>query len=192
MKTFFLFFQFSLTTLVLNAQGFLESKECNRNVNDLLTGGGAVTTPWLNSSTFKLIINGSCTGTLVNRYINNSGLGYYFLTAKHCISENEEKQLIEFMFNYQSPTGNSMDTPPSNRGNRDLDLNLENIPLGYKGIRVKWTFETNGIEVKNNYTILLNNNYSLFIALTASENVLFSTLNQRAENLFSELQFAMP
>jgi hypothetical protein len=69
---------------------------------------------------------------------------------------------------------------------------LDNLPLGYKGIRVKWTFETNGIEVKNNYTILLNNNYSLFIALTASENVLFSTLNQRAENLFSELQFAMP
>lgn len=69
---------------------------------------------------------------------------------------------------------------------------LENLPLGYKGIRAAWSFETNGIEVKNNYTILLNNNYSLFIALTASEEVLFSSLNQRAASLFSELQFAMP
>jgi len=66
------------------------------------------------------------------------------------------------------------------------------VQAGYKGIRAEWTFETNGIEVKNNYTILLNNNYSLFIALTASEDVLFSALNQRAASLFSELQFALP
>lgn len=69
---------------------------------------------------------------------------------------------------------------------------LENLPLGYKGIRAEWFFKTNGIEVRNNYTILLNVNYALFIALTATEDVSFTTLNQRAENLFSELQFAMP
>ena len=69
---------------------------------------------------------------------------------------------------------------------------LENLPLGYKGIRTEWTFETNGRDMKNNYTILLNNNYLLFIVLTASQDVSFNTLNRRAVRLFSELQYAMP
>jgi len=69
---------------------------------------------------------------------------------------------------------------------------IENIPLNYKGIRAEWISETNGIEVKNNYTIMLNQSYALFISLTAFENVSFSTLNQRALSLFSQLQFSVP
>ena len=71
-------------------------------------------------------------------------------------------------------------------------IDLEGLPLGYKGIRAEWISETNGIEVKNNYSILLNDNYALFITLTAFEDTPFSTLNQRALSLFSQLQFGAP
>ena len=69
---------------------------------------------------------------------------------------------------------------------------LENLPLGYQGIRAEWYFETNNVEVKNNYTILLNNQYALFIAITGMGTASFETLNQKAESIFSQLQFAMP
>jgi len=69
---------------------------------------------------------------------------------------------------------------------------IENLPLGYQGIRAEWLFETNEIEVKNNYTILINHEYALFISITGIENASSSTINQKAESIFNKLQFAMP
>ena len=74
MKTFLIFSLIILSNIVLKAQTFLESKECNRNINELLPLGTSVKTSLLNSSTFKFDINGSCTGTLVNRYISTNPL----------------------------------------------------------------------------------------------------------------------
>lgn len=116
-----------ISTISSSAQSFLESKDCNVNVNDLLPIGTSATTPLINSSTFKFsqIVNidgedkiQSCSGTLLNRFVNDSELGYYFITAKHCTKEIQENQLIWFMFNYQSPTGVSNETIESNEGNR--------------------------------------------------------------------------
>lgn len=69
-------------------------------------------------------VGGWCTGTLVNRAVGDNELGFYILTANHCIRDksglgdinvdfNAEHYVI---FNYQSPNAINDSTPLSNRG----------------------------------------------------------------------------
>jgi len=126
----FYIFIFVIMYCEVSCQSFGNSEDCQKNINDVFQNGTNATSNIINGSTFKFFINGSCTGTLVNRYINSSELGFYFITAKHCIKENEENQLFSFMFNYQSPTGVSDETELSNRGNNPTQTKLFDVSLG--------------------------------------------------------------
>lgn len=70
--------------------------------------------------------SGNCTGTLINRYVNGDQLGYYFITANHCLEDGKfldgtefERLLGEnfiFTFNFQSPSCDDFSVPENNRG----------------------------------------------------------------------------
>ncbi|HRO41878.1 MAG TPA: T9SS type A sorting domain-containing protein [Flavipsychrobacter sp.] len=76
-------------------------------------------------ATVKIIFSdgGRCTGTLLNRNQDDSKLGYYLLTAHHCLTESPTSDNISvnfeqehvLIFNYQSPDGNTTNTAPTNR-----------------------------------------------------------------------------
>jgi len=72
----------------VSCQSFSNSEDCQKNINDVFQNGTNATSNIINGSTFKFFINGSCTGTLVNRYINSSEMGFYFLTASQDVSFN--------------------------------------------------------------------------------------------------------
>lgn len=65
-----------------------------------------------------------CTGTLINRAVGDRDLGFYLLTANHCIRENNGFGNIDvdfnayhyIIFNYQSPDALNESTKSSNRG----------------------------------------------------------------------------
>ena len=74
------------------AQNWNDSEDCNINVNDpnyenLPFRSGAI------NSTVKLILYGTsssyslCSGTLINRNTSDSDVGFYILTARHCVDE---------------------------------------------------------------------------------------------------------
>ncbi|MFV0390669.1 MAG: T9SS type A sorting domain-containing protein [Paludibacteraceae bacterium] len=77
-------------------------------------------------ATFKVSFTNSgwCTGTLINRNTSDENLGYYFLTARHCIYTDNGMGSFVFYpnidhylyFNYQSPTADTDSTKPTNRG----------------------------------------------------------------------------
>ena len=65
-----------------------------------------------------------CTGTLINRNTTENNIGYYFISARHCLytdngtgdfvfDENADHYLV---LNYQSPASSNESTPISNRG----------------------------------------------------------------------------
>ncbi len=94
----------------LQAQPFNRST-CNVNVYSPLTINSEYRAPVVNA-TFKVVLNrASCTGTLVNRNTPDGEVGFYFITANHCFeSVINSEQWFEFMFNYQSPNHNTLDT----------------------------------------------------------------------------------
>jgi V8-like Glu-specific endopeptidase len=65
-----------------------------------------------------------CTGTLINRNTTDNNIGYYFISARHCLYTNngtgdyvfDENADHYLVLNYQSPTSNNESTPMSNRG----------------------------------------------------------------------------
>lgn len=68
---------------------------------------------------------GQCTGTMINRNTSQSGVGQYFITSWHCFKTGDNctgndidfnSEVFSFYFNYQSPDGNTNNTPGSNRG----------------------------------------------------------------------------
>ena len=99
---------------------------CQINVNN--PDYGAIPNPIhryeIISATVKLSFGWGCTGTLINRNTSDGEVGYYILTARHCISGNGDNTggLINFnndyyiMFNYQSPDDKTYHTPLSNQG----------------------------------------------------------------------------
>jgi V8-like Glu-specific endopeptidase len=113
-----------LSVLIVNfikaqSSGWDLSANCNINVNNLQyqnnTRGLAI------SSTVKLVIYSSssvwsCSGVLLNRNTNSSDVGFYILTAKHCINGFDESREHDLIFNYQSPDENNDHTPNSNQG----------------------------------------------------------------------------
>ncbi len=110
-------------------QGIGWGASCNNhdNVNSWI---GNNNPPILNSNSgiisatfeFGTKSKGYCTGTLINRKTSDGSLGYYFLTAMHCLEGSFETDgettfsTFEFRFNYQSPEDYSLSTPESNRG----------------------------------------------------------------------------
>jgi len=101
-------------------QSWSQSGSCQVNVNDPSYLNHLAGRQGIISATVKLGIDGECTGTLVNRNTSNSELGFYILTAKHCINGLDFNESHTIYFNYQSPDANSGSTPSSNRGIRDI------------------------------------------------------------------------
>ncbi|GHU72118.1 hypothetical protein FACS189413_14720 [Bacteroidia bacterium] len=94
------------------------SGDCEINVYDPTynTGKGG-----LINATVKIIFNNAsgkswCSGTLVNRNTSDGGIGFYILSARHCIDGMDTNREHYVIFNYQSPDANNSSTPTSNRG----------------------------------------------------------------------------
>jgi len=110
------------STTFLFSQRWESSKSCHENANDpdLLniqaTRSGAI------SAAIKLRISKTgtsdsfCSGVMINRNTSDDEVGYYFLTAKHCVDDIDSNVEHEIYFNYQSPDGDNSSTALSNRG----------------------------------------------------------------------------
>lgn len=114
---------------MLHGQRFGMAGECQINVNN--TDYYRAPRKDAIDATVKIVfinldgvVGGWCTGTLVNRDTEDNELGFYALTANHCIRDknglgditvdfNAEHYII---FNYQSPNAINDSTPLSNRG----------------------------------------------------------------------------
>lgn len=130
MKYIILFFCSSLIISV-NAQSWLESKECNVNVNDPsqqhLIRGSAI------SASVKIRVdNSECSATLINRNTVDAAIGFYILTANHCVDDINFNADQTVYFNYQSPDENNLTTPLSNRGRRDQQTDNLIVTDGYE------------------------------------------------------------
>ena len=109
-------FIFSFLPLYIQGQDFNTSRFCNVNVNESQNFRDIV-----KRATFKITFvgpaPGSCTGTLINRDIEQNQLGTFFMLAKHCVDGIDVNRLHEFYFNYQAPNpSDNNSTPLSNRG----------------------------------------------------------------------------
>jgi hypothetical protein len=114
---------------------------CHDNVN--WGGVSVVGRHDIISSSFKILFSngGSCTGTLINRSVDQDDLGHYFIMARHCLYLGADVPLNipqTLLFNYQSSGMPSSSTPLSNRGftnSQSTSLSptgfLEN-PYGYE------------------------------------------------------------
>jgi hypothetical protein len=83
-------------------------------------------------ATFKIDVEGGCTGTLINRNTTDADVGFYFIIARHCLFTNGN--VINFdvphqlMFNYQSKDANSESTAISNRGKIEAQSTADDDP----------------------------------------------------------------
>ncbi len=110
---------FLLFTVNLFSQSWLTSLSCNVNVNDPFLENQSRTD--IIRATFKINVEGECTGTLINRNTNDADVGFYFIIARHCLFDGSGNTIDfnathELIFNYQSPNENTLLTPESNRG----------------------------------------------------------------------------
>ncbi len=116
-----------ISSLLVSAQSWGKADDCHINVNssdysNLPERLGAI------ESTVKLKIYGvssdgepnswKCSGVLINRNTLDKDVGYYVLTAKHCMDDIDIDAEHFVIFNYQSPDGESDSTPKPNRGIR--------------------------------------------------------------------------
>lgn len=111
----------NLSNLYTQRWGLAE--DCHINANDpnyenIPIRSGAI------SSTVKLFIMGTSSnswssGTLINRNTSDSDVGYYILTARHCVDEIDLNAEHFIYFNYQSPDADNNSTFPSNTGQID-------------------------------------------------------------------------
>lgn len=113
------------------AQRFQVSDDCHINVHDFAfnnTHRGSVI-----SSTVKISVSNSlCSATLINRNTNNNELGFYLLTANHCINDANFNNDHFIYFNYQSPDEDELSTETSNRGMRNQQSDNSVIFDGYE------------------------------------------------------------
>ncbi|UTW63135.1 T9SS type A sorting domain-containing protein [bacterium SCSIO 12741] len=97
----------------LHAQGWGESGSCNVNVHDPGYSNNTLLRSRVVNATVKWA---GCTGTLINRNTSDGSVGYYILTAEHCIDGKNMNLEYDIYFNYQSPDASNNSTEPSNRG----------------------------------------------------------------------------
>lgn len=120
MKKIILFLIFLQIYFVSNSQLWNSSQTCQTNANNNSLYED------LKRATFKYRIDlttssyGNCTGTLLNRNTPEGNIGQFFLTSWHCLNDIQRNSNDEFnawlYFNYQSPTGQTFDTPDDNKG----------------------------------------------------------------------------
>jgi len=118
MKKKILFFVCMCFALIAKPQ-FNISSGCEENAeNNAVWATGRAD---LIDATFKIAFfgagSGYCSGTLVNRNVGAANLGFYFMIARHCIDDIDFSTAHDLYFHYQSPDGNSSNTPISNHGN---------------------------------------------------------------------------
>lgn len=97
------------------AQSWGQADSCHVNVNDpAYQNFGRI---GIISSTVKINLDGDeCSGTLINRNTTDEELGFYILTAKHCIDGLDFSVVHKLYFNYQSPDALNNSTYPTNQG----------------------------------------------------------------------------
>lgn len=119
--------------LAAYSQTWGESGNCEVNANDpaylnYLNGREGII-----SATVKLEVDGTCTGTLINRNTSDGAVGFYILTARHCITNIDFNIKHTLYFNYQSPSANNNSTPTANQGNYDIQsIQLSNSGYEYR------------------------------------------------------------
>jgi hypothetical protein len=101
-------------------QSWGEAEDCHVNVNNpdyqnLPIRQGTI------SSTVKIRFSdgGECSGTLINRNTSDGDVGFYLLSARHCVNDIDFGANHTLCFNYQSPDADNESTPPTNRGERN-------------------------------------------------------------------------
>jgi hypothetical protein len=67
-----------------------------------------------------------CSGTLINRNVDDGTLGHYFVTAWHCLDETNFDVEHQLYFNYQSNVEDENLMPFTNQGQDDVQSNLTN------------------------------------------------------------------
>lgn len=122
----FILFNFKLFA---QSSGFGASGSCNINVHDPRYQNN-LRSPVIDA-TFMWIIGdgGQCSATLVNRNTSDDQVGFYFVTARHCVTAGGLAQELDptspaidfslnqyLIFNYQSPDANNSDVPQTNSG----------------------------------------------------------------------------
>jgi len=116
---------------------FDTSQVCNININN------PIFLNQLRKPVVDATFNWSgCTGVLINRNTNDGQIGYYFLTARHCVSADNgdaNAPSIDFdknytlKFNFQSPDAFNNSTQISNRGLFSLQSNnYPNVVNGFE------------------------------------------------------------
>jgi hypothetical protein len=121
-------FAFSILIPITTQAQWQQSQSChiNARTGDSRFAGRADVI----DATFKWTVvqyGGSynCTGVLMNRRVDQDDLGFYFSTARHCLHDPDFDLGVPdidlnadhtFMFHYQSPSGSTDQTEPSNQG----------------------------------------------------------------------------
>jgi hypothetical protein len=107
---------------------------CEINVNDVSYFDNA--RKGIIDATVKLVFhnaNGTiksyCSGTLINRNTSDNEIGFYILSARHCIEDINTNVEHAVVFNYQSPSADNNSTPHSNRGENDRQRTGNFMPI---------------------------------------------------------------
>ena len=121
-------------------QHYQQSQPCHQNVNSPIGNSSPTALNHIISATFTYGVpkwgTALCTGTMINRNTTDGNIGFYFLTAGHCISQPQNTNMVyDFKFNYQSPDSYSI-TNTTNQG----------IQIGQSG-----TIDSTGVIITNGY-----------------------------------------
>ncbi|NJN33486.1 MAG: trypsin-like peptidase domain-containing protein [Saprospiraceae bacterium] len=138
---FFIVFIISIAFSTDSFCQFGTSRPCHLNVNAIITDQARALEK---KAVFRFKINklnGSsafCTSTLINRDMNLNNMGFYFVTATHCISDDNGNLDIDLgvehdlIFNFQSPNLENNETALSNRGSRGSFQSLSLVDEGFQ------------------------------------------------------------
>lgn len=125
MRFFFYFIFFLVYQFTYSQSDFGTSWSChyNANRNVFLSNNSKD----IISSTVKLSIEGNCSGVLINRNTSDKDLGFYILTANHCLKDVDFSKTYDVIFNYQSPNSDNESTPKSNRAKNNITYQSSNL-----------------------------------------------------------------
>jgi hypothetical protein len=116
---------FVLLQLSINLQAqFGIADPCNVNVNTFNYQNLPYRKPNIDATFLWQFKEGACSATLVNRDESDDKVGYYFITARHCVTDGTgaNDPTIDFsvdqrlQFNYQSPDDKNSSVPSTNLG----------------------------------------------------------------------------
>mgnify|MGYP000153258435 CR=1 FL=1 len=109
--------------------GFQASEECHENIAAPANFEHEERKEVIDAVFSYLSVGGGlCSGTLINRNIDDGSLGYYFVTAWHCLDETDFDAVHQLYFNFQSNTENEGLMPLTNRGETFNQSNLNTFP----------------------------------------------------------------